>query len=295
MSNATSTEMHYTERNRPRVASSRLRKETVHVEYEQVKVSKANRVAVCSIYNPPMNLMTGRMTEELDALIQELAADDSVRVVVFTGGVDGVFITHFDVSELVALSGLDTTAETPKAVEMPHHRMQRRLQELPKPVIAAINGRCGGGGCEFALACDLRIMAIGDFAIGLPEVTVGILPGGGGTQRLPRLIGHGKALEMMLLGKVVGAEEAERIGLVHKAVPAVDFMPAVMALAERLASGAPIAQGLIKRCVYEGRDRPLDEGLQVELEAFLQTLATEDAREAMKAYLKGQPFEFKGR
>jgi enoyl-CoA hydratase/carnithine racemase len=264
------------------------------VEYEQVKVSKANRIAVCSIYNPPMNLMTDRTVKELDALIQELAADDSVRVVVFTGGVENVFIMHFDVSEIVTFSGRGSGGP-PKAMELPLHRMLRRLQELPKPVIAAINGRAGGGGCEFALACDLRVMAIGDFAIGLPEVTVGILPGGGGTQRLPRLIGQGKALEMMLLGKVVGAEEAERIGLVHKAVPAVDFMPAVMALAERLAAGAPIAQGLIKRCVYEGRDRSLDDGLQIEFESFLQTLKTEDAREAMKAYLKGQPFEFKGR
>jgi enoyl-CoA hydratase len=138
-------------------------------------------------------------------------------------------------------------------------------------------------------------MAIGDFGIGLPEVGAGILPGGGGTQRLPRLIGHSKALEMMLLGKVVGAEEAERIGLVHKAVPVIDFMPAVFALAQRLAGGAPIAQGLIKRCVYQGRDLPLDEGLQIELEAFIATLGTEDAQEAMKAYLRGELYEFKGR
>jgi enoyl-CoA hydratase len=265
------------------------------MEYEQIRVRKANKVALCSIHNPPLNLMTGRMTEELDTLIQELAADEGVRVIVFTGGVPGVFITHFDVSELSLLSAMETPAEMPKAAEMPHHVMQRRLQDLPKPVIAAINGQCGGGGCEFALACDLRIMAIGDFGIGLPEVGVGILPGGGGTQRLPRLIGHSKALEIMLLGKVVGAEEAERIGLVHKAVPAVDFMPAVLRLAQRLAGGAPIAQGLIKRCVYRGRDLPLDEGLQVELEAFVATLDTEDAQEAMKAYLRGELYEFKGR
>jgi enoyl-CoA hydratase/carnithine racemase len=265
------------------------------MEYTQVQVRIANKVAICSLYNPPMNLMTGVMTAELDNLLQELAVDDSVRVVVFTGGVPGVFITHFDVSELVALSGMEAPPELPRASDMPHHVMQRRIQDLPKPVIAAINGQCGGGGCEFTLACDLRIMAIGDFGIGLPEVGVGILPGGGGTQRLPRLIGHAKALEMMLLGKVVGAEEAERIGLVHKAVPAIDFMPAVLALAQRLTAGAPIAQGLIKRCVYEGKDRPLDEGLQVELEAFIQTLGTEDAREAMKAYLQGSLYEFKGR
>ncbi|MGD0766199.1 MAG: enoyl-CoA hydratase/isomerase family protein [Dehalococcoidia bacterium] len=265
------------------------------MEYKQIEVERGKGVALCRIYNPPLNLMNSRMTAELDALIQELEADDGVRVVVFTSGVDGVFITHYDVSELSRLPGREQTAGQPRAVDTPHHRMQKRLQDMPKPVIAAINGRCGGGGCEFALTCDLRVMAIGDFRIGLPEVGVGILPGGGGTQRLPRLIGQGRALEMMLLGKVVGAEEAERIGLVHKAVPADDLMPTVMALAQRLAAGAPIAQGLIKRCVYEGRELPLDEGLQVEMEAFRRTLATEDAREAMQAYLRGEQYEFKGR
>ncbi|MGA2286582.1 MAG: enoyl-CoA hydratase/isomerase family protein, partial [Dehalococcoidia bacterium] len=254
-----------------------------------------NGVAVCSICNPPRNLMNNRTVREIDALIQEVEADDSVHVVVFTGGIDGIFITHYDVSELSTISGTKAPVEPLRAAEMPLHRLLLRLQRLPKPVIAAINGQCGGGGCEFALACDLRIMAIGDFGIGQPEVNVGIIPGGGGTQRLPRVVGLPKALEMMLLGKVVGAEEAERIGLVHKAAPAADFMGTVMALAQRLARGAPIAQGLVKRCVYEGWDAPLEDGLQIELEAFMQVLRSEDAREAMRAYLKGETYEFKGR
>ncbi len=265
------------------------------MEYEQIEVRKENKVAVCTICNPPRNLMNSRTVRELEAFIQELEADDSVRAVVFTGGVDGIFITHYDVSELSAIPGRRAPVEPLKAPEMPFHRLLLRLERLPKPVMAAINGQCGGGGCEFALACDLRIMAIGDFSIGQPEVNVGIIPGGGGTQRLPRVIGEAKALEMMLLGSVVGAEEAERIGLVHKAVPAADFMSTVMALAQRLAQGAPIAQGLIKRCVYEGRAAPLEDGLQIEWEAFMQALRSEDAREAMRAYLKGETYEFKGR
>jgi enoyl-CoA hydratase len=265
------------------------------MEYEQIQVRKEGKIAVCTIYNPPQNLMNNGMVREIDAFVQDVERDDSVRVIVFTGGVEGIFITYFDISALASMSSSETPSEPPKASRVPLHQMERRLQDLPKPVIAAINGQCGGGGCEFALACDLRIMAIGDFRIGQPEVRVGILPGGGGTQRLPRLIGHAKALEMMLLGKVVGAEEAERIGLVHQAVPAVDLMPTVMALAERLAAGAPIAQGLIKRCVYEGCELPLDEGLQVEYEAFRRTLGTEDARKAMQAYLRGELYEFKGR
>ena len=265
------------------------------MEYEQLEVRRENKVAVCAIRNPPRNLMNSRTVGELEALIQEIEADDSVRAVVFTGGVDGIFITHYDVSELSAIPGRKAPAEPVRAPEMPFHHLMLRLQRLPKPVIAAINGQCGGGGCEFALACDLRIMAIGNFGIGQPEVNVGIIPGGGGTQRLPRAVGQAKALEMMLLGKVVGAEEAERIGLVHKAVPAADFMPAVMALAQRLAQGSPIAQGLIKRCVYEGRDVPLEDGLQIEWEAFNKALRSEDARGAMSAYLKGEPYEFQGR
>jgi enoyl-CoA hydratase len=239
--------------------------------------------------------MNSRTVREIDALIQEVEADDSVRVVVFTGGVDGIFITHYDVSELSAIPGREAPAAPTRAAEMPFHRLMLSLQRLPKPVIAAINGQCGGGGCEFALACDLRVMAIGDFGIGQPEVSVGIIPGGGGTQRLPRVVGLAKALEMMLLGKVVGAEEAERIGLVHKAAPAAEFMGTVMALAQRLARGAPIAQGLIKRCVYEGRDVSLEDGLQIEWDSFMRTLRSEDAREAMRAYLKGETYEFKGR
>jgi len=265
------------------------------MEYAQLEIRRENGVAVCSICNPPRNLMNNRTVREIDALIQEVEADDSVHVVVFTGGIDGIFITHYDVSELSTISGTKAPVEPLRAAEMPLHRLLLRLQRLPKPVIAAINGQCGGGGCEFALACDLRIMAIGDFGIGQPEVNVGIIPGGGGTQRLPRVVGLPKALEMMLLGKVVGAEEAERIGLVHKAAPAADFMGTVMALAQRLARGAPIAQGLVKRCVYEGWDAPLEDGLQIELEAFMQVLRSEDAREAMRAYLKGETYVFTGR
>jgi enoyl-CoA hydratase/carnithine racemase len=243
-----------------------------------------------------MNFMNGPMFLELAAFLDEIENDPESRAVVFTGGLPNVFITHHDVNELVALSEADLPeGELPKAVDMPHHQLMLRMERLPKVTIAAINGACGGGGCEFALACDFRIMAIGPFAIGLPEVGIGILPGGGGTQRLPRVVGQAKALELMLMGKTVGAEEAERIGLVHKAVPAIELMSTVLTLAQRLANGANVAQGLIKRCVYEGSVLPLEQGLQVEMESFAQTLATDDAQRAMKAYVSGRLFEFSGR
>ena len=263
--------------------------------YEQLQVTKANKVALCRFYNPPLNMLNGRMMAELDQFIQDAESDDDVRVILFTGGVPGIFISHFDVSELLALSDQEMPSQLPPALAMPHHQVHDRLERMPKPVIAAINGNCQGGGCEFALACDIRLMAKGDFAIGLPEVGLGIPPGGGGTQRLPRTIGPARALEMMLLGRAVDADEAERIGLIHQAVPAIDLLSTALTLAARLACGAPIAQGLIKRCVHTGAVLPLNEGLQIEFEAFAATLATEDAREAMAAYLDQRLHEFKGR
>jgi len=264
------------------------------MEYQQLIVDKVNKVACCRILNPPMNFMNQTTISELDHLIRDLETDDRVRAVIFTGAIPDIFITHYDVGELSFLASLGKPAEMPKVADMLGPQMQNRLQALPKPTIAAINGACGGGGCEFALCCDIRIMAIGDFSIGQPEVSVGIIPGGGGTQRLPRLIGQGKALEMLLLGKAVGAEEAERIGLVHQAVPATELLSTAFLLASRLAHGATVAQGLIKRCVYKGNDLPLQEGLQMEAEAFLESLASEDAQTAMKSYLTGKLFEFSG-
>jgi enoyl-CoA hydratase/carnithine racemase len=262
------------------------------MEYEQIQVHKEGGVAVCTIYNPPENFMSDRMVREMSDFVKSVTGDDSVRVLVVTGGVEGIFITHFDVSALAGLGQQAAAPEPPRVTQIPLHRLERRLQDLPKPVIAAINGQCGGGGCEFAMACDLRIMAIGDFRIGQPEVNVGIIPGGGGTQRLPRLVGKGKALEMMLLGRMLKAEEAERIGLVNQAVPASEFMPSVMKLASKLARSAPVALGLIKRCLYEGLDLPLWDGLQVEFEAFMESLRDPSAQAAMKANLRGEEYRF---
>lgn len=262
------------------------------MDYEQIQVRKEGKVAVCTMCNPPENLMNDRMVREMSDFVKGVEGDDSVRVLVFTGGVEGIFITHFNVSALADMGEQEATPEPPKVTQIPLHRLERRLQNLPKPVIAAINGQCGGGGCEFAMACDLRVMAVGDFTIGQPEVNVGIIPGGGGTQRLPRLVGKGKALEMMLLGRMLKAEEAERIGLVNLAVPASEFMPSVMKLANKLARSAPVALGLIKRCLYDGLDLPLWDGLQAEFEAFMESLRDPSAQAAMKAHLRGEEYQF---
>jgi enoyl-CoA hydratase/carnithine racemase len=167
------------------------------------------------------------------------------------------------------------------------HRMLLKLQRLSKPVIAAINGVAMGGGCELALACDFRYMAAGG-RIGLPEVRVGILPGAGGTQRMARLLGVAKALELMLLGDTVDAETAERIGLVHRAVEPDRLLDEALALANELAKRPALSVALIKRCVLEGVELPLEEALHLEQDAFWRTMRSEDAARLMRLYLQGE-------
>jgi len=161
--------------------------------------------------------------------------------------------------------------------------------------IAAIAGHALGGGYEIALACDLRVAAQGSYRLGLPEVTLGLLPGTGGTQRLPRLIGRGRALELMTTGRTVTPEEAERLGMVDRLVAADELDRTVTDLATSLAGGAPLAIAAVKRAVHQGLDRPLAGGLQAELEQLAPLFASEDAREGMMAFTEKRPPRYAGR
>ncbi len=174
------------------------------------------------------------------------------------------------------------------------HGLFNFIAAMGKPVIAAMNGTAMGGGCELALACDFRIMARGGGVIGLPEVTLGLLPGAGGTQRMTRLLGKAKALEMILLGKRIEADEAERIGLVHQAVDEGHALDAAISLAQELALMPSASVREIKRCVHVGGDRDLAGGIEIEKQAFIRAMNTKDAREGMKAYLAGRAPEFQG-
>ena len=265
-------------------------------DYEFLKVTRDGPVAVCTIVNPPHNLMNGRMVEEFLQLADEVEADGAVRVLVLTGGVEGIFITHYDVSELAAGSAQLQQLEGALPEELhATHQAFNRFQSLPKPVIAAINGVATGGGCELALACDFRFMARAGF-IGLPEVTVGILPGAGGTQRMARLLGTAKALEMILLSKLVTADEAEAIGLIHKAFDPQDLMPSVMAFARALAGRPPVSVAQVKKCIHEGVQLPLLQGLKLEQDCFWETMRSPDALRLMTDYVEGryQPLEQAG-
>lgn len=257
-------------------------------DYRYVETRREGTTLVATLNNPPRNFLNAPMVAELTALADELASDTEVRALVLTGGVDGIFITHYDVGELSTVSsrmrGEEAKAFTPPTEFHGMHRLILDLQALPQPVIAAINGTAMGGGCELALGCDFRYMAKGPYVIGLPEVRVGILPGAGGTQRMARLLGTAKALELMLLGNTVDPETAERIGLVHRAIEPERMLPEALALASELAQRPPLSIAMIKQCVLKGTEMPLEDGLRFEQEAFWKTMRSEDALRLMRQY-----------
>ena len=266
-------------------------------EYEFIKTERQGSTVIARLSNPPRNLLNAKMVVELAALTRAVEEDDAARSLVLTGDAEGVFITHYDVGELSTASDRVREQEPPaggqdppardRAVELHGmHKLLLYMQAMSKPVLAAINGTAMGGGCELALACDFRYIARGSI-IGLPEVRVGILPGAGGTQRMARLLGTAKALELMLLGEVVSAEEAERIGLVHKAVEPAQLLPQTLALATELASRPPLSIALIKRCVLQGSELPLVDALRLEQEAFMETMRSDDASRLMRGFQAG--------
>jgi enoyl-CoA hydratase len=256
--------------------------------YRYLAVERRDAALLCAINNPPHNFLKNSIVTELAALADEIAVDESVRALVITGGVEGIFITHYDVAELVALTRAMQADPSIGSGDSLHvmHQLLLKLQGMRVPVIAAINGTAMGGGCELALACDFRLIARGG-RIGLPEVRVGILPGAGGTQRMARLLGAAKALEMMLLGNTVDAESAERIGLVHRAVDPEQLLPEALALAAELATRPPLSVALIKQCVLQGSGLPLADALRLEQDAFWHTMRSDDAHRLMSAYLEG--------
>ena len=257
-------------------------------DYQYIQTRREGAVLVATLTNPPRNLLNAPMVAELRALADAVDADADARTLVLTGGVEGIFITHYDVGELSGASDVARDRESFGAGELHGmHQALLALQRLSKPVIAAINGTAMGGGCELALACDFRYMAKGGL-IGLPEVRVGILPGAGGTQRMTRLLGVAKALELMLLGDVLDAEGAERVGLVHKAVEPERLMPEALSLAAELAKRPPLSVALIKKCVLEGSELPLLDALKLEQDAFWQTMRSDDASRLMRGYLKSE-------
>ncbi|HEY8768582.1 MAG TPA: enoyl-CoA hydratase/isomerase family protein [Dehalococcoidia bacterium] len=256
-------------------------------DYKYLETRREGATLVATINNPPQNFLNATIVQELTSLAAQVAADESVRVFVLTGGVDGIFITHYDVGELAGASDVARDRESFGAGGELHgmHKLLLALQDLRVPVIAAINGTAMGGGCELALACDFRIKST-EGVMGLPEVRVGILPGAGGTQRMTRLLGLAKAMELMLLGNTVDGATAERIGLVHRAVAPERVLEEALELAGELAKRPPLSIALIKQCILKGSEMPLLDALRFEQEAFWKTMRSEDAGRLMRGYLK---------
>ncbi len=240
-------------------------------------------VVVASYTNPPRNYFTAQGTSELAELIRSWRSPE-VRAIVLTGGVPDRFITHYSVEELLMLAENRELLERlgPGAFRG-YHELLRGLRDLPVPVVAAMSGDTMGGGFELSLSCDIRIAARGDHRFGLPEATLGILPGGSGTQRLSRLIGAGRAVDFMMRGRICRPDEALELGLVHEL--ADDAAARARVVASELARLSATALAQIKRAVYQGSEIHLEGGLEVEADAFLRTIETDEAVETMRAYV----------
>ena len=261
--------------------------------------SKEGHVATITLTRKGNNSIAGDLGDALVKALEELEADPEVRVIIIRSGYEKYFSVGADLTSLGSVDRDDKEGMRKALGDTVGHLQKcfTRLEKSPKIIIAAINGHALGGGCELALSCDYRIMVDdGKATIGQTEVNLGIIPGAGGTQRLPRLIGPGKALEMMLEGTRIGAAEAKRIGLVNEAPSPEDFQAAVTAKAEKLAAGAPIAQALIKKAVNEGVGKEhIEEALEVELDGFVQSAMSDDAAIGIISFLSKQKPEFTGK
>jgi enoyl-CoA hydratase/carnithine racemase len=242
-------------------------------------------VAIVTLSNPPFNVLHLQMAEELAACYSGLAQNPEVVSVVMTGDGERAFCAGFDIKEFPAMMAPGGAA----ALAQHLHTSLGTIANLGKPTIAAINGVALGGGLELAMACDLRIAAA-NTQLGQPEIKLGLLPGAGGTQRLPRLVGAGIAKELIYLGDPINAEEAYRIGLVNKVVPTGEALTAARDMAHTIAARAGVALRSIQQAVNRGLDTSLEAGLQIEAELFANIFQTDDAREGVDAFLnKRQP------
>lgn len=258
--------------------------------FDNLLLERDDAIAIVTINRPKvLNALDVATLDEIRRAMLELLRDANVRAIVLTGSGDRAFAAGADVRELAVQSpaGLREQARAGQHVFS-------LIEQLGKPVVAAINGYALGGGCELAMACTLRVAA--DSAqIGQPEITLGLIPGYGGTQRLPRLVGKGRALELLLVGSPIGAAEAERIGLVNRVVPRADLMTEARTLARSLATRAPLASEYILDAVNRGCEMPINEGSALEAALFGLAAATDDMREGTRAFLEKRAPVFRGR
>jgi enoyl-CoA hydratase len=258
--------------------------------YENILLEKKNAIAYVTVNRPKvLNALNMATMEELGAAFSEIKADAAIRVVILTGAGEKAFVAGADIGELAkqdAVSGKEYAHRGQAVLDL--------IENLGKPVIACINGFALGGGCELALACTMRL-ASDNARLGQPEVKLGIIPGYGGTQRLPRLVGKGLAMQMVLSGEMISAQEAHRMGLVNEVVAAAELVPRAEAIATKIIANAPLAVQYAMEAVNKGMEMTLAEGLFLEASLFGVCCATEDKKEGTAAFLEKRAAAFKGR
>ncbi len=258
------------------------------MSYEKLHVEIEDRIATVTIDNPKVNALSGAVLEELAEAFKELKHNPEVGVIILTGA-GKAFVAGADISELNKLN----LFQAKRYARIGQHLMGR-IENSPKPVIAAVNGFALGGGCEIAMACTMRI-ASENALFGQPEVKLGLIPGFGGTQRLARLVGEGRAMEILLTGENLNAAEAYRIGLVNRVVPADKLMDEVKDLAKKILAVGPVAVRLAKDACHRGLSMDQDAGMKLESDLFGMCFATGDAKEGTAAFLERRTANFTGK
>jgi enoyl-CoA hydratase len=260
------------------------------MSYENLKVETQDGVALVTVSRPDkLNALSGRTIDELDAAFAALGTDPGVKGAILTGAGEKAFVAGADIAELAALGPAEG-----RAVARKGQAVLSRIERLGKPVVAAINGFALGGGCELALACHVRVASEGA-RLGTPEVKLGLMCGYGGTQRLPRLSGRGPALELLLTGEMIDAQEAFRVGLVNRVVPKEKLLAEAEALLKKMLGNGPVALRYTLEAVAAGLEMSLEEGQNLEATLFGVLCSTEDRTEGTKAFLEKRPARFKGK
>jgi enoyl-CoA hydratase len=256
---------------------------------ELVKVEPDGAVAVVTLDNPPVNALRAALLAELEEELARLD-DDATRAIVLRGAGEKAFVAGADIKEFPALREAGTGDGSPRGIQ----KLGSQLERMRTPTIAAIHGFCLGGGLELAMACDLRIAAE-DAQLGQPEIKLGLIPGGGGTQRLPRLVGRGRALLLNLTGDPISGAQAYEWGLVERAVAPERLLDEALGLARTIAERSPHAVAVLKELAQKTADVPLDEGLRLEAEGFRRCLVSEDGAEGVAAFIEKRAPAWTGR
>jgi enoyl-CoA hydratase len=256
---------------------------------ETIIREQEGRVAIITINRPDkMNALNQQVGDEVIAALEEIAVDDSIGAIVITGAGEKAFVAGADIGEFEGRTPFDQR----QAMRFP--RIYDVMASCPKPVIAMINGFCLGGGCEMAMSCDIRV-ASEKARLGQPEINIGLIPGGGGTQRMPRLVGQGHAMRLILTGDMIGAPEAKEIGLVDLVVPAEELREKTLELAAKIASKSSLTVKVAKQAIRASQRLAIEEGILYERDLFCLCFSTADKEEGVKAFLEKRPAEWQGR